>query len=268
MRPRFFLAPENFLGTREAVFRGEDLAHFRALRLRRGDELTVCDGAGKEYPARILSFTAEEARVLLGAPRPTTQEPPLEVILVQGLPKGDKFGEIVRRCTEIGVVRLIPLVSRRVVAVPPAEVGVAKQRRWQKIAREAAQQSQRGKVPRVDPPLGLEDCLGCLPAGALLLLLWEGEKALGLREVLEELSRGRGTGNLPPLAVFVGPEGGWAPEEVARLKAAGARAVTLGPRVLRTENAGAVALTAILFLLGDLGRGGFYGGGNAPEAGV
>lgn len=250
MLPRFFIPSAVLSQAKEVALSGEDLRHFKALRLKRGDCLLLCDGEEREYPGEILSFSSREVKVKVGAPVLSRQEPLVKTILVQALPKGDRFGEIVRRGTEIGVKKITPLLSRRVVArLSPAQ-GEARRERWQKIAREAAQQSQRGVVPVVSSPVSLEDCLSNLSPQALLLVLWEGEKKKGLKEFLAEFP---GEAGFPPVAVFVGPEGGWAPEEVVQLTAAGAHPVSLGPRILRTETAGLVALAAILFAWGDLG---------------
>jgi 16S rRNA (uracil1498-N3)-methyltransferase len=175
--------------------------------------------------------------------RPT--ESAREIVLCQAVPKGAKMDYVVEKATELGVRRIVPLRTERTVA----EAGSpARLERWRRLARTAAAQCGRTRVPAVDAPAAWSDAIASLAAaGTLLLFPWELAERVPLRETLPRLLAGDG-----PIAVLIGPEGGISHEEAALAVAAGARAVSLGPRIFRTETAGLVVVSALLYELGDL----------------
>lgn len=250
--PRIFVAPEQIKDGLVAV-KGPDVGHLsRVLRLGPGDALTVLDGRGKSYEAVIEAVRKGEIVCSIVQELPAPQRPPIRVTLVQGLPKGDKMDFIIQKGTELGVSRVIPLICRRTV-VRLEDSGVNKKReRWQRIACEAASQCGRPDVPEVDTPAAWGPVLAGLPERAAALILWEEEKDLSLKEFLRENSSSR------EIVVFIGPEGGFAGEEIVQARERGVRPVTLGPRILRTETAGLAVLTMVLYQWGDLG-GGWHG---------
>lgn len=226
---------------------GERLHHLaRVLRLRPGDELELFDGRGGCRLGKILEVEEGEATIELGPWREAPARLPLT--LAQGLAKADKLEWVIQKATELGAARISPLeLSRSVVRIDPAKVP-ERRKRWQKIAEEAARQSGRSDVPAVDAPLGLEAFLDAAEErGERVALLWEGER------------EGRRLGDWverhldQPLALVVGPEGGLSEAEVERARARGAEIVGLGPRILRTETAGIVAVAIALHRLGELG---------------
>lgn len=236
-----------------AVLVGSDAQHIaRVLRLRPGDRIVLCDGRGFDYAAELVSVDPARvaARVLSSAP--SRGEPPLFLILVQGIPKGDKMDLVVQKAVEVGVSRIIPVLAARTVVAWDAAKAEARRRRWQRIAYEAAKQAQRGRVPTVAPVTSLSDLLASAAPGAggdlgQIIVPWEAARDAGLRDVL------RGVPPPGPVTVIIGPEGGLEAGEVALAQARGAHTVTLGPRVLRTETAGLVAASVILYEWGDLG---------------
>ena len=242
--PRFFsdmLAPvgECFPLT------GEDARHIAlSLRMHTGDEITVADGEGSVALCRLeeIAPAAVLCRVLsLGA---AESELPVEVHLYQGCPKGDKLELIVQKATELGASAVIPFVSRRCVSRPKAEKHDRMTERLARIAREAACQSGRGKIPAVSAPLTFTAALAHAAAACeRIFFCYEEEKTLSLRTVLEE-ARGAGVHRI---AVFVGSEGGFAPEEAEEAARAGALSVSLGRRILRAETAPLFALSAVAF---------------------
>lgn len=239
--PRFFsdmLAPvgECFPLT------GEDARHIAlSLRMHTGDEITVSDGEGNDALCTLeeIAPTAVLCRVLSVAP--SESELPVEVRLYQGCPKGDKLELIVQKATELGVSAIIPFVSRRCVSRPKAEKHDRMTERLARIAREAAGQSGRGKLPTVCAPLSFSAALADAASCDRILFCYEDEKTLSLRTVLEE-AREAGVGSI---AVFVGSEGGFASEEAEEAKKAGALSVSLGRRILRAETAPLFALAAV-----------------------
>jgi 16S rRNA (uracil1498-N3)-methyltransferase len=214
----------------------------RVQRLEAGAQLEVFDGEGTTWPARLLGVTAEAATLELGAARKEATLTPIAV--VQGLPKGDKLEWVLQKGTELGATAFFPFAAERSVVKLGDKAG-ARQQRWQKVVEEAARQCGRSDVPRVEAAQTLEEVLAALAPGARVLVLDEEEKAVRLSQAA---AVGEG-----PLALVVGPEGGLSRGEVALLQKHGARPVTLGRRILRTETAALAALTVLRHLEGELG---------------
>ncbi|MDK2888002.1 MAG: rRNA (uracil1498-N3)-methyltransferase [Thermoanaerobacter sp.] len=245
----FFVSPEQITG-RRVIITGSDVVHIsRVLRLVPGDVITVMDGQGNGYRVRL---TGSDRGVVEGEILEhfiPGGEAPLRVTLIQGLSKGDKMDIIIQKSTELGVSCIIPLACTRSVVRLTPDKARDRQRRWQRIALEAAKQSRRATVPRVAGIMDLPEALNLIPPGALALMPWEEERERSLKAVL----RGR---TCEEVFIFIGPEGGFAMEEVAMAREKGVYSVSLGPRILRTETAGLAALTMILYELGDLGGDG------------
>lgn len=249
---RVFLPPEAFGQGGIITIGGSTHRHLiKVLRLKVGDSLIAVDGSGREYLVRLVAVEARTALAEVVAEQAAVPGPPVEVILVLGLPKGEKLALVTQKATELGVTRIIPVPTQRSVVRLEAAKREERCGRWQAIASAAAAQCGRNTVPAIDWFGGLEDALRALPDGTVLLMPWEGERERGLRQVLASL-RERGPSRV---AVLVGPEGGWAPEEVEVARRYGALTVSLGPRIMRCETAAIAALAVILYELGDLGAG-------------
>jgi 16S rRNA (uracil1498-N3)-methyltransferase len=222
---RFFVPAGTTQGDRVAL--PASIAHQvrRVLRLRNGASIVLLEGDGLEVVCRI-----DGDELIVIDRRSAAGEPHHRLTIVQALIKGDRLEEVIRHGTEIGVARFRLVVTDRCVA---RELSPRRLERLQAIAREAAEQSERGAVPAVGAPVPLADAL--VPGTALLL-----ERHAGAR--LRELE--------PPLALAIGPEGGFAPEEVEAAQRAGAALAGLGPRILRSET---VALAAAAVILGRVG---------------
>lgn len=246
---RFFAPPDAVVAAGATLtLAEEDATHIaRVLRLTPGERLIVIAGPGREALAEIVTAGAKAVTARIVALRSVQREPELAVRLVQGVAKGEKMDYIVQKATELGVAEFVPVQTDRAVVRLDRERGEEKALRWQRIAREAAQQCGRTVVPSVRAPQSFAQALTA-PAD-LRILPWEGEATRGLRETLADWRHQTGT-----IAVFIGPEGGFADSEVAAARAAGCLPVSLGPRILRTETAGPAALTMILHQLGDLGQ--------------
>ena len=217
----------------------------KVLRLRSGDALTLFNGAGGEYPARIVGI--ERARVSvdilewIGSER----ESPLSVTLVQALQVSDKMDWTVQKAVELGVRRIVPVVSKRSVLRLEGERALRRLEHWRGVVAAACEQCGRNRLPEVTVPESLEHWLAREPAAGVLRLLL----ALGARRSLAKLPA-------PPaggwVELLIGAEGGLAPEEAQLAALTGFLPVRFGPRILRTETAGLAALAAIQFLWGDL----------------
>lgn len=248
--PRVYLPSEHFGASPVAL--PSDVLHYLqiVLRLGPGDEFTGFDGLGGEYLLRlVLTTTGLAAEVVEHLPPRIGLQ--VRLTLYQGLPKGKRLPLIIQKTTELGLAELVPVqTARSVVRIEPAEAE-GKARRWQKIAAEAAEQSLRGAPPNIRPPLRWTEALASWQQtgepGLLLDETLAGEPGQGLRRALETI------GYPPALAVFVGPEGGFSPEEGQAARAAGLQPVSLGSRVLRTETAAIVVCALVVYEYGELG---------------
>lgn len=218
---------------------GDDVRHVvRVLRLKPGDEVTLCDGNGSEYDAVITSLADAAVVCAIGKPHASKSEPKCRVTIFQCLPKTGKMEFIVQKCTELGAEAVVPVVSRRCVALPNSNFEI-KRVRYQRIAEEAAKQSRRGMIPRFE---GLTRIESIDPSVFdLFLIAYEEEQAVTLKSILKANKSVKRAG------LLIGPEGGLAQDELERLVAAGAVTVSLGARILRTETAGMATLAQILY---------------------
>ena len=237
--PRFFID-----GTADgrAYIAGADALHIaKALRMRPGEALTLCDGKGTDFDGVLETVTDRQVTVRISASRPSQAEPTLAVTLYQGLPKGDKMDWIIQKAVELGVTAVVPVATRRSVARLEGKAD-KKQERWERIAAEAAGQCGRGMLPSVERPLSWSQALSRLP-GEPALVFYEGG-GRPLRELVTPSTR--------RLSVFVGPEGGFDPEEIDAIRRQGGGVATLGPRILRCETAPLAALTLLMHLSGNM----------------
>ena len=236
-----FFADENGIVNGMARLEAEDAAHaLRVLRMQPGDRLQLFANGGA-YDAEMADLTdGVTVRVLQEVKSP---EPTLRVTLYQGAAKGDRMDYVMQKCTEAGVSALVPVNMPRSVAKIDAN-DTKKIARWQKIAREAAKQAFRPVVPAVENVLSEKELLKRLPQHQLVLVPWEDEHAGTMRQYITE--------GVTDLAIVIGPEGGMAENEVEAMRAAGAKAVTLGPRIFRTETAGLAAIVAAMAFSGNL----------------
>jgi 16S rRNA (uracil1498-N3)-methyltransferase len=243
---RFHVQPEAIDGAR-VTFDRETVRHIaRVLRLGPGVLITASDGAGQDYLVRLESVTAEQAvGTILGKGRHSV-ESPLQITLGQGLPKADKMQAIIRATTELGVARIAPIVGQRTVVRLEGPDWSERARRWQRVARAAAEQSGRSVVPSVEAPRPLLEFLDTVGPETVKLCLSEHDAA-GLGTVLASFAE-----RPSRVTVLVGPEGGWAPGEIEIAQTHGFRTASLGPRTLRTETVGPSVISILQLWWGDL----------------
>ncbi len=245
---RFFL-PGNPIQEMDLVF-PTDIAHqiCRVLRMRIGEQVVVLDGKGEEFEVELTQVDPGAVIGKVVSHHPARGEPSTRLSLYLGLTQREKFEWMLQKCSEVGVVNFIPVISSRSL-VQRENDPVRRQIRWKKIVREAAEQSGRGIVPEVMPPMKLTDAFQAALAGNdLSMLLWEQEHSCSLNDALQGLI---GVPS-PGLALFVGPEGGFSTQEVEAAQKMGIHAVTLGRRILRMETAAVVASALALHILGDM----------------
>ncbi len=231
----------------------DTLAHqlTAVLRLAPGDAVTLFNGDGCEYLARLTTLTPRHAAAEIVAVRATAADPRLHLTLYPSTLKQDKFDWVLQKGTELGVSRFVPVVSERSV-VRPAAALASKHARWTAILREATEQCGRTRPPELTPAVEWANL--ALPAGVHGFVAWEGAAdAPALGEAVATRLRAAGEEPPPPLALLVGPEGGLTAGEVRALVGQGWQAVTLGRRILRAETAALAAVTVIMERSGELG---------------
>lgn len=221
----------------------------RVLRLGPGDEIRLADPRGREASAVLRSVGAEGVSADVSEPHERPAGP--RVALAQGLARRERMEFVVQKTTEIGVSEILPIAFTRSIVHLDEERGAKRAVRWRRIAGEAAKQSQRADVPDVREPSDLDGLIAAAASFDVVLLPWEEEPAgaAGVRDALAAAGADPQTSVL----VVIGPEGGLTADEVARLREAGARTLTLGERILRTETAAVVAIALVLHELGGLG---------------
>ncbi len=251
---RFFVPPA-WVGGNEVTITGPQAHQIaRVLRMRPGDLVIVLDNSGWEIEVRLTAVGGELVTGEVLHRRLASGEPRTKISLYQGVLRSNRFEFVVQKGTEVGVVQFVPLISERCV-VSDLDAVDRKQRRWEWIIQEAAEQCRRGRKPVLRSALLFpQACEQARHSGGLSLIPWEGEGAVSLRDLLRSTPPEREQ-SWPPFTInlFVGPEGGFSPGEIAVARRYGLRPVTLGPRILRAETAGVVAAAAILYELGDLG---------------
>lgn len=207
------------------------------LRMRCGDEVIICDYAGAEYKGQIVELDTKCGVKILSLLK-SVAEPELKLVLCQCLPKGDKMEWIIQKCTELGVSRVIPVLSARCVSRPEKKDAVKKTARWQKIAEQASKQCGRAVVPRIEAITPISS----LPDSGRRLFAYELEDTVSLTS--------RSFDKAQEVYLLIGPEGGFESAEAEKLQAQGWEAVGLGPRILRAETAAIAASAVIMALAG------------------
>lgn len=219
----------------------------KVLRARVGDELVLFNGDGREFAGEIASLRGARVSVAIGAVTDVDRESPLAVTLVQCVPRGDRMDFIVQKATELGVRRIVPVLSQRSVVRLDGRQGAAKASHWRAVAISACEQCGRNRLPDVDEPRALLDFLGAGSAG-------DAADGAPLRVLLEP-DADPAIGDLrigASAEVAIGPEGGFAGEEMEAFRIAGFRRVRLGPRVMRTETAAIASLIWLQTRFGDM----------------
>jgi len=203
------------------------------LRMRPGERFVVVDSLGIENECEFL---ADMAVSIVGR-KPCSSEPPASVTLLQSVSKGERMDLTIQKSVELGVSRIVPVLSSRCIAKVSGDSKIS---RWQKIALEAARQSGRGIVPEVSAPVKFSAAVDMIPTFDLVLFPWEEAEGVTIRDVLR-------SGSFQNIGVFIGPEGGFSEDEERLAASRGARVVTLGKRILRTETAGPAVLAMVLY---------------------
>ena len=239
----FFVEPHQ-IGAEEIRIEGADVNHIRnVLRMKPGEEILTSSREGGDYFCRVEELEPEyvSAKIL---EEWENKELPARIHLFQGLPKGDKMELIIQKAVELGAFSIIPVETKRCVVKLDVKKAAKKVVRWQQIAESAAKQSKRMLIPEIHEVMTYKQALEFAKQLDVKLIPYELAKGMKeTREILSEIKPGQSVG------IFIGPEGGFEEEEVAKALEAGAHAITLGRRILRTETAGLAILSVLMFQL-------------------
>ncbi|MBQ8956758.1 MAG: 16S rRNA (uracil(1498)-N(3))-methyltransferase [Lachnospiraceae bacterium] len=241
----FFAEPSDISG-HDINLRGDNYNHIKnVLRMKPGEVISVSDGnSGNEYRCHIEGFTDDAVHCRLDFIKEAGTELPVRVYLFQSLPKGDKMELVIQKAVELGVTEVIPVASKRCVVKLDDKKAAAKVMRWNSIANAAAKQSMRQTVPEVREVMDFDEALSYAEKCDVKLIPYElAEDFSRTRQIISGLKPGCS------VAVFIGPEGGYAEEEIAGAQAKGVIPITLGRRILRTETAAMVVLSWLVYEL-------------------
>ena len=237
---RCFVSPEE-LGSDHIQLVGENASHAKVLRLKVGEQVLVCDGEGKECLCAVVD-SGWNLEVL--ERRESDSEPAVQVSVYMAFPKSDKLEHVIQKATELGVYEIVAFPSARCVSEPDEKSLKKKLERWQKIAASAAEQSGRGRIPRVVVLPSFAEALKRGAEADLPMLFYENERATTLHMALNSCA-------WKSAALLTGPEGGLEEKEVSQAMDAGWRVCTLGKRILRCETAPLCALSAVMYAAGE-----------------
>lgn len=239
--PKFFVRQDK-IENNKVIITGDDAFHIsRALRMAKGEHITVCDMQCNEYDCVLAEFNPDNVVAEIVSSRRIDNEPPVKVYLFQALPKGDKLDTVIQKAVECGVFEITPFESDRCVVKSKPEAEERKTERRNRISLEAAKQCGRGYIPRVNPTVSFERAVEQACACDLCVFCYEGEENYSLKELL------RDNREVDSVSVFIGSEGGFSVDEVAYATEKGMKSVSLGKRILRTETASSFVLSCIAY---------------------
>ena len=239
--PRFPIS-QNQIKNNLAIVSGSDYRHIvKVLRLKPGNEITLFDEKGVEHFGQITEIRTKEIRITIAESKRIETKPHLNITLLQSIPKGDKMDFIVEKATELGVKTIVPVVTER------SQIRKTKRiERWRRIALESSKQSRRMMPPDILDLMSFDNAIYSNDKGELYLIFYEKCKD-NIKDIIKHA--GKATENIK---IFIGPEGGFSENEVNAAKEKGFIPIGLGPRILRTETAGIVAVAVLQFLFGDI----------------
>lgn len=243
---RFFVEPHQIDEAAHQIhIIGTDVNHIsNVLRMKQGEKVWISDGGQKEYRCAIEAFSADEVLLHIIYAQEPDYELPSRIYLFQGLPKADKMELIIQKAVELGAYEIIPVETKRCVVKLDGKKAAKKVERWQQIAESAAKQSKRMLIPNVHQVLSFKEALKYAESMDIRLIPYELAKGMQeTKEILAAIEQGQSIG------IFIGPEGGFEEKEVETAISEGAKPITLGKRILRTETAGLAILSVLMFQL-------------------
>lgn len=241
---RFFVSQVTATGDKIILQGDISWQIIKVLRLKVGDTIVLFDGTGKEHSVILENIEKHQVIGILVNTYDNLSEPQTQITLYQALTPREKFETILQKGTEIGVASFVPIETTRSL-VKVRDIKEEKIRRWEKIIQEATEQSERGKVPTLEKPVSFEEAITQGVKKGIVYIAWEDEKENDLNVFSKDIKE-------ESIGLFIGPEGGFTPEEILYAQKMGAITISLGPRILRTETAGPFMAAIVLFIKGDL----------------
>ncbi len=243
---RFFVSAEQ-LKEETVCVAGEDYNHIRnVLRMKKGEEVLLCDGGEKEYLCEIVEYDAdnESVRLKIRDVFGNARELPARITLFQGYPKGDKMETIIQKAVELGVYEVVPVMMKRCVVKLDEKKAQKKVERFNAISLSAAKQSKRGRIPEVREVMRFSDACNYAKEMDMILLPYENAQGMEFARQMIRESVGK-----EHIGIFIGPEGGFDTSEVEQIESIGGKTISLGHRILRTETAGMTIVSLLMFAL-------------------
>lgn len=242
--PRFFVTARDIEASENGTvitISGDDANHIsRVLRMKVGEHVTACDECGREYET-VVRQTGQTVLLDVISSAQSQNEPPYRAVVYQALVKGDRFDTVLQKSTELGACEIVPVIcSRCTVKLTPSEYR-KKVERWQRIALEAAKQCGRAVIPRVRDPITFDEAVREAAESDLPIFCYEGESTIPLPEICGGAERPQ------TISILIGPEGGYADEEVKKVCESGLKMTGLGRRILRTETAAPFVLSCLVY---------------------
>ena len=241
--PKFFVR-DNQIKDETITILGEDVKHIaNVLRMKPEEELQICNIDNAEnFIAQIQNISKEEIKCCIKEKIQSNVESKIDIHIFQGLPKADKMELIIQKATELGVKEITPIQMERCIVKIDAKDGIKKVQRWQKIAEVAAKQSGRDIIPTINEIKNIKNIYNLCENYDIVIVAYENEKNTTLKQVLKDVKT---TNKFPKIAIVIGPEGGIDMAEIQNMEQSGAKIVTLGNRILRTETV-ALVITGII----------------------
>ncbi len=240
---RFFVE-ESAIGEDSVIIQGNDFNHIaNVLRMQVGEVILISDGNDREYKCEISEITQDTVISKIIDMNAASRELPIKVTIFQALPKGDKMEQVIQKVVELGAVEIVPVKTSRCIVKLDDKKAKKKVERWNTIAESAAKQSKRGIIPNVCAVKTYKEALDYAKDMDMVLIPYEqAENMEYTREVLSGIKKDISIG------VFIGPEGGFSTQEVEECQEIGASCITLGKRILRTETAGMMIMSVLMYL--------------------
>lgn len=244
----FFIKADQITDSRIIIDDAGDINHIKnVLRMRVGERVTFCcEAEGRDYVCILNTIEDEQITADIEDINGVSRELPVQLILFQGLPKGDKMDLIIQKAVELGAAAIVPVAMKRCVVKLDAKKAEKKTRRWNEIAKGAASQAKRSVIPPVYPVMNFSEAVEFAKSLDILLLPYEDAEGLSHSRKVMESVRGKSSAG-----IFIGPEGGFDVGEVHKAQEAGAVSITLGHRILRTETAGMAVLSILMYMLDE-----------------
>lgn len=244
-----FFVPKGNISNGKAIILDEDVKHiYKVLRLKIEDEVIINNCEGEEFLGEISYIDKKKVIINIKEKLNINNESSIQIYLFQGMPKTNKMDLIVQKNCELGVREITPVITERVV-VKQYGGEYKKLDRLQKIAVESSKQCKRTLIPKVNNPIEFNHLLEELKIMDLIIVPYENQEGFGMKKLITDIEKNK----IIKIGIVIGPEGGFEEEEIVELKNVGANIITLGPRILRTETAGFVTTSLLMYELGDLG---------------